>query len=173
MLGGRMQGLLCWLHMRAENIAAFLLAGMFASFMLQIFTRYVLNNPLGWTLEACLTFWLWGVFWGAAFILEERDHVKFDVIYDMCGPRLQQVLALVSSLAITLGFAASLPATLDYILFYKIKSSATLGLRLDFVFCVYGIFAMAVIVRYGLRSWRLLRGVPPATLDKSALDTSA
>ncbi len=34
------------------------------TFILQIVTRYVINHPLGWTLEACLTLWLWLVFWG-------------------------------------------------------------------------------------------------------------
>jgi hypothetical protein len=35
----------------------------------------------GWTLELCLALWVWIVFWGAAFVVRERDHVTFDVIY--------------------------------------------------------------------------------------------
>lgn len=154
-----------WLHARAENVAAALLAAMFAAFMLQIISRYVFNAPIGWTQEACLTTWLWGVFWGAAFILEERDHVKFDVLYTMTSRRTQRILALVSALAIAVGFLGALPATLDYIQFYKIKSSAMLNIRLDYVFSIYGVFAVAVVVRYGLRAWALARGTPPEVLD--------
>ena len=59
------------------------------------------------------------------------------------------------------GFLAALPATFDYITFYKIKKSATLHIRLDIVFSVYGMFAVAVIVRYAWHIWRLLRGDRP------------
>lgn len=150
-----------WLRRRAEDVAAGLLAVMFLTFLVQIFTRYVVNYPLAWTLEACLTLWLWLVFWGAAFILDDRDQVKFDMFYLAASTRVRRILALVTAVAIMAGFLAALPATWDYISFYKIKKSATLRIRLDIVFSVYGIFAVAVITRYGLRAWQLIRGRHP------------
>lgn len=153
-----------WLRRRAEDVAAGLLAVMFLTFLVQIFTRYVINYPLAWTLEVCLTAWLWLVFWGAAFILDDRDQVKFDLFYLAASRRTRRVLALVSALAIVGGFLAALPATYDYIAFYKIKKSATLRIRLDIVFSIYGVFAIAVIARYALRGWQLVRGVAPEAL---------
>ena len=153
-----MRATLRWLRARAENVAAGLLALMFLSFVLQIVSRYVVNAPLGWTLEACLTLWLWLVFWTAAFVLDDRDHVRFDLLQAAGSLRLRRILALVSAVAIVAGLAAALPATLDYITFYKIKRSATLRIRLDVVFSIYGIFAVAVIVAYALRAWRIVRG---------------
>lgn len=164
-----MRSTLAWLHARTENVAAALLAAMFVAFMLQIIFRYVINVPLEWTQEACLTTWLWAVFWGAAFNLRERDHVRFDVLYAMGGRGARRIMALISALSITIAFAASLPATIGYITFYKIKSSATMGIRLDYVFSVYGLFAVAMIVRYGLRSLALLRGADPEILDGNDL----
>lgn len=143
-----------------------LLAAMFLSFVLQIFTRYAINHPLGWTLEACLTTWLWLVFWGAGFVLADRDHVRFDVLYMAAGKTLRRGFALVSALAILAGFLASLPDSIDYITFYSIKSSATLGIRLDIVFSVYALFAAAIIVRYALRAVNLLRGRMPEALEE-------
>ena len=160
-----MRSTLAWLHARTENVAAALLAAMFVAFMLQIVFRYVINVPLEWTQEACLTTWLWAVFWGAAFNLRERDHVRFDVLYAMGGRGARRIMALISALSITIAFAVSLPATIGYITFYKIKSSATMGIRLDYVFSVYGLFAVAMILRYGLRSLSLLRGADPDLLD--------
>ena len=75
--------------------------------------------------------------------------------------RTQRIFALVSAVAIVAGFAAALPATLDYVTFYKIKSSTTLRIRLHCVFSIYGIFAIAVIARYALRVWQLARGASP------------
>ena len=70
-----------WLRKRAENVAVALLSTMFACFIIQIFFRYVLNNPVGWTEEVIVTAWLWTVLWGAAFIITEAEEVRFDILY--------------------------------------------------------------------------------------------
>ena len=64
-----------WLRNRADNVAVALLTAMFVSFLLQIFFRYVVNQPLTWTLEANLLAWLWIVFWVSAFLQIGRAHV--------------------------------------------------------------------------------------------------
>jgi C4-dicarboxylate transporter DctQ subunit len=150
-----------WLRARADNVAAGLLAAMFVTFIVQIFSRYVLDAPMGWTVEGCTTLWLWVVLWGAAFCLEDRDHVKFDLLYHTTGPRLRRVLAVSAALVIAAALLAALPATFDYITFYKIKKSAILKIRLDYVFSIYGVFAVAVIARYLWRAWSIIRGAPP------------
>ena len=162
-----MRPALRWLHARAENVAALLLAVMFGAFMLQIVSRYVFNAPIIWTQELCLTTWLWAVFWGAAFTLRDREHVKFDMLYASAGPPVRRVLALVAAIGIAGGFLAALPATWDYISFNQIKSSATLGIRQDIVFSIYAVFAVAIIVRYALRAVALLRGASPDALDEA------
>jgi TRAP-type C4-dicarboxylate transport system permease small subunit len=154
-----------WLQARAENFAVFLMSAMFAAFVIQVFMRYAVNRPAAWTLEVCLTAWLWLVLWGGAFVVKDRDHVKFDLFYVAMQDRGRRVFALVSALAILAGFLAALPGALDYITFYSIKSSVSLRIRLDIVFSVYAIFAAAIILRYGARVVALLRGVPMATLD--------
>jgi C4-dicarboxylate transporter DctQ subunit len=156
-----MRTALRWLSARAENVAVALLTVMFLSFVLQIGARYVLNAPLGWTLELCLTTWLWVVFWGTAFCVHDRDHVKFDILYLAVPPRLRQWFAIVSSAAIVVGLLVSAPASWDYISFLYIKKSATLHIRLSYVFSVYMIFLIAVVIRYGLRiPWMLREGAP-------------
>jgi C4-dicarboxylate transporter, DctQ subunit len=153
-----MRATLGWLKARAENVAAGLLAALFLTFVLQIVARYVFSYPLGWTIEVCLTLWLWLVFWTAAFVLRDQDHVRFDLLQVATSRRVQQVFALVSAVAIIAGLLAALPATLDYITFYKIKRSATLRIRLDVVFSVYGIFVVGVVASYALRALNILRG---------------
>jgi C4-dicarboxylate transporter, DctQ subunit len=155
-----MQATLNWLRARADNVAVALLTAMFAAFILQIVSRYVINQPLGWTLEACLTTWLWLVFWNSAFVLDDKDHVTFDLCYLAANKKLKRTFAIVTAVAILAGFLAALPATFDYITFYKIKKSATLRIRLDVVFSVYGVFAVAIILRTATRLISLLRGGP-------------
>ena len=153
-----MRALLGWLHRRADNVAVGLLTALFLSFVLQIFSRYVVRQPLGWTLEACLLSWLWLVFWSGAFTLRDRDHVRFTILYDAAGPRARRIYAGFAALCIVIALAASLPATADFIDFMAIEKTSLLKVRFDLVFSVYLIFAVALIARYGWRLVALLRG---------------
>jgi TRAP-type C4-dicarboxylate transport system permease small subunit len=158
----------------ADLVAAGLLAAMFATFIVQIIGRYVVlrfvpDADIGWTVELCLTLWIWTVFWGAAFCLRESDHVRFEILYLSGGPRARRAMALVAALAIGIGMLAALPATWDYITFYKIKKSAVLRWRLDYVFSIYGVFAAALVIRSFWRALALVRGAPPDTGDRDTL----
>ena len=139
-----------------------MLAAMFLTFLVQIFGRYVLVEPFGWTLELCLTLWIWIVFWGNAFILNERDHVTFDLLYLSVPSKVRRIFALVSAAAIVVGFVVSFWPTWDYIDFLRIKRSATLKIPMRTVFSIYAVFMIAVIVAYALRFWKVLRQGAPA-----------
>lgn len=153
------------LRVLALDIAALMLGALFVIFLVQIAARYVFGAPLLWTLEACLTLWLWVVFWGGAFVLQEKDHVRFDVLYTAVRPRIRRWFALITAVAMSGGFLAALPATWSYIDFYQIKRSAVIGIRLDIVFSIYGVFAVMLVLRYGWRVWQLARGADPDALD--------
>ena len=53
---------------------------MFVAFILQIVFRYFLNFPVGWTSELTVVLWLWLVLWGAAFVVKEREEIRFDLL---------------------------------------------------------------------------------------------
>jgi C4-dicarboxylate transporter DctQ subunit len=151
-----------WLRHGAEGVAAALLAALFLTFVLQIFARYVLVQPIGWTLELCLMLWVWLVFWGNAFVVRERDHVTFDLLYLATPQRVRRVLALVSAAAIAVGLAVSLLPTWDYIDFLRIKRSAVLRLPLRDVFAIYAVFLIATVLASAWRFWQVARhGLPP------------
>ena len=164
-----MHKLLERLRLFAVDIAALMLGALFITFLIQIAARYLFNAPALWTLEACLTLWLWVVFWGGAFVLQEKDHVRFDVLYGAVRARTRRIFALISAVAIGAGFLAALPATWNYITFYKIKGSVVLNIRLDIVFSIYGVFATVLVVRYFWRAWLLARGADPDELDRRAI----
>ncbi len=156
-----MRKTVAWLRARAENVAALLFAAMFISFMLQVISRYIIQNPFSWTIEASQIAWLWIVFWGSGLLLRNDEHVRFDVLYGWVRPRTRRVFALISALAIVLAFAASLPASVDFVSFMRVERSGTLGIRLDYVFSVFVVFAAAIIVRYALYAVGIARGADP------------
>lgn len=145
------------LRQAAEAVAAALLAALFLTFVLQIFARYVLENPLGWTLELCLTLWIWIVFWGNAFIVSHAQQVSFDLIHLAAGRRLRRIFSLLGAAAIAIAMATALLPTWDYISFMQIQKSATLRIPLSTVFSIYAVFILAVGISYAWRFVQLLR----------------
>src|SRR4029079_3776159 len=87
-----------WLRRWAEHVAAAMLAVMFAAFIVQIVFRYAFNFPIGWTSERTVTTWLWVVLWGAAFVLREREEIRFDLIYAAAGARSRRGMVIVSGM---------------------------------------------------------------------------
>ena len=151
-----------WLRRRAEDVAAAMLAVMFAAFLLQIVFRYVLNFPVGWTSELTIVMWLWLVLWGAAFVIPEREEIRFDLLIGAVGRRARAGMALAATLALLLLYAASLPATYKYVAFMKVEKSSYLKIRMDWLFSIYVVFMVAILARYLWILGRLLRGREPS-----------
>lgn len=151
-----------------QAIAAAMLAAMFLTFLLQIFSRYVLQAPFGWTLELCLILWVWIVFFGCAFNVRERDHVTFDIFYLAAPRRIRRILALIASGAIVAGMAWAYLPTWDYVDWMAMRRTSTVEnpftgdrIRLKWIFIVYMIFMTAVIARYAWRFVDVIRNGPP------------
>jgi C4-dicarboxylate transporter DctQ subunit len=150
-----------WLHARAENLAALMLTIMFVCFIVQIAFRYVLNYPVGWTDEVSTIMWIWGVLWGAVFVLAEKDEVRFDIFYSAVSERVRRYFTIITGAALIALYSISLPAVTSYVTFMKVERSAVLGIRLDYLYSIYVIFAVGSIVRYAWLTWRAIRGHAP------------
>jgi C4-dicarboxylate transporter DctQ subunit len=131
----------------AEGVAAAMLGAMFLTFLLQIFSRYIMVQPFGWMLELCLVLWIWIVFFGCAFVVRDRDHVSFDILYLAVPKGPRKVLALISAAAVAIGMGWSLLPTWDWIDFLKIKKSATLGVPLRTIYSIYALFLIVICLR--------------------------
>ena len=145
----------------AEAFCGLLLVCMFLCFMVQIISRYVFNYPFGWTDEASVFFWVWGTLWGAAFVIRERNEIRFDIFYSSLSEKARARAAVITGICCIALFAASLPATYSYVKFLKVERAAYLPIRLDYLYSIYVIFVVAAIARYSLVVYRALRGTPP------------
>lgn len=139
----------------AEVIGALLFLAMFVGFLIQIFSRYVMNEPLSWTIEFIRIMAIWTVFWSVAFLVPLRSHVAIDVFYALCPPQVQRVLSI-ATLALGVGvFLYALPAVLDLIQFLGRRKSPVLGWSMKWIFACYVIF----VVGYVAQSLWHLRGL--------------
>jgi TRAP-type C4-dicarboxylate transport system permease small subunit len=144
----------------AEAVQVLMMLAMFVAFILQVVFRYVVNLPLAWTEEVCTLAWIWGVTWGASFVMRNSDDMRFDLVITVLSPGLRRWLACFSSFALVLIFGISIPATWSYISFMKVESSASLGIPLNLVFACYMLFVLALMVRHALIGVHALRGDP-------------
>src|SRR5512134_1981781 len=129
-----------WLRRRAENIAAAMVAVMFAAFVVQIVFRYFFNFPVGWTSELSVVMWLWLVLWGAAFVVKEREEIRFDLVSELAGSRARIAMGIVAALALVALYGASLKPSFDYVAFMKVEKSSYLKIRMDWLFSIYVVF---------------------------------
>jgi TRAP-type C4-dicarboxylate transport system permease small subunit len=158
-------GIVGWVRRRGENIVAAMLGVMFVAFLVQIVFRYVFNFPIGWSSELSVIMWLYMVLLGSAFWLKESDEIRFDLISSALGPLGRRVLAFFVALAAIVLFGMALPATVKYVAFMKVESSSYLKIRLDVLYSVYVVFAVAVVVRYAWAIVTIIRGEAPEVAD--------
>ena len=156
-----------WLHRRAENIAAGMLAVMFAAFVLQIVFRYFFNFPVGWASELTVALWLWLVLWGASFVVKEHEEIRFDLLTGAVGRRARIAMGIAVALALIVLYGMAFKPSLDYVAFMKVEKSSYLKIRMDWLFSIYVAFLVAVIARYLWLLSRLLRGKDPGAPDST------
>jgi len=150
----------------ANFITATMLAVLFFTFLLQIFSRYILKAPFGWTLELCLILWLWIVFFGCSFAVRDQDHVKFDIFYYATPKKVQLIFSILSAIGVIVIMGYSFLPTIDYIDWMKMRKTTTVKIfnnkiPLSYIFSVYGIFLLSVIIQYIWKLYNLMKsGLP-------------
>ena len=174
-----MKAVIRTLRNMAEGVSALMMAAIFCTFILQIAVRYAVGSPwfvstfgnvidasyFGWTVEFILVLWLWTIFWGAAFVVRDYDHVTFDIIYNIVGRKTRIVLTIFGALIIAAALWSSILPTYDRMKLLWLKSSATLPVKMFPIYSIYFVFLAAVGLRYLVRAWACLRhGVDPGGL---------
>lgn len=164
----------------AQAVAAAMIATMFLTFILQIVVRYSARlewlpaqfpmldpSRYGWTLEFCLLLWVWLVFWGNAFVVRDRDHVTFDILYRAVRPAVRRWFIILFGTAICVGLILSIEPTWSKFHILRLKKTATLStvfgdwIRMRDIYAIYIFFLGAVAARYGWAVYRAVRyGVP-------------
>lgn len=170
-MNSRLAGLGAWLHARAENVLAAMLAVMFTVFILQIFFRYIVNLPVGWTHEISVIMWLWMVLFGTAFVVRDSEEIRFDILYAAVDDRTRRIMVVTTAIALIILFGISLPAVIDYVMFMKVEKTAYLKIRFDWLYSIYAIFAVAAIVRQFWLGYQAIWGKGPEAFDPTKVSS--
>ena len=140
-----------------EIVAAAVFAALFLTFIVQVGMRFLFNRPLAWSDELIVILYIMMVFWGAATLLEEKDHVMLDLVYAALPPGGRRAMALVGA-ALTGGLLlALLPQAFDYVRFMNREKTPVLDIPFSIVFAPFVLFVAVIAVRYVVKFVRLLR----------------
>jgi TRAP-type C4-dicarboxylate transport system permease small subunit len=142
----------------ARALGGGLFLTLFVVFILQVTARFGFNKPMPWTDEAAVVLYVWVIMWSAATIVPEREHVVFDLLWNMAGRRTRLVMRLVGNLMVGGLAAAAVPATWDYVHFMRRESTPVLGISFMWVFMPFVILMLALVVRSVCAIWGAVRG---------------
>lgn len=153
------QTVITWLKNRAENIVALLLASMFLTFLIQIVFRYLLNLPLGWSVEYVTIAWLWGILFGYAFVVRNDEVIRLDLLYVAVSRNKRRAMDIFTNTIVICVLAWSLPKTYGYVAFMEIERTAFMRIPFDLVFSIYIPFIISLIVRGALIIRKAILGI--------------
>lgn len=82
-------------------VATICVVSMVVVLFLQVFTRYVLRNPLYWSEELARIILIWSVFLGAVFSFRSGTHMRIDILMKKLPMRLRMAVNLISKTIVT------------------------------------------------------------------------
>jgi TRAP-type C4-dicarboxylate transport system permease small subunit len=145
---------------RVEEIVAMVFFMiMFTSILVGVFWRYVLNDPLIWTVNAAAIAFIWTVLIAAGLPNWADEHIQFDLLYRRMSPRWQRVSRMAGNLLLVVTFAIPIPATWDYLVFIAPDTVTGLPLTFNWAFAVVLWFLVATVYHRGRLLLRDIRDI--------------
>ena len=148
-----------WPQKVANAIGGGLFLTLFIVFVIQVTARFVFDKPLAWTDEAAVILYVWIILWAAAFVVPEREHVVFDLLWNSVSQRARQVMQIVGNLMVGGLALCGIPASWDYVHFMNREGTPVLNISFMWVFLPFVLLLMALVVRSAWAIWNAVRGV--------------
>ena len=130
-----------------DAVSAALFFIMFLMFIVGIVFRYVLGNPITWSLEFIMVSFILMFFWTIGLNLPLRRHVAFTIVYEALpaqGRRILKVISMVAGIAI---LVPSLPAVVSITIFEQRDSTPIIHIPFSLMYGSFVMFLVAFIVR--------------------------
>lgn len=136
-----------------------LFLALFLVFVIQISARFGFDKPLAWTDEAAVILYVWIILWAAAFVVPEREHVVFDLVWNSVTQRGRQVMQIAGNLLVGGLALCGIPASWDYVHFMNREGTPVLGISFMWVFLPFVLLLIALVCRSAWAIWRAAHGI--------------
>jgi TRAP-type C4-dicarboxylate transport system permease small subunit len=131
----------------ANAIGGLLFLALFLTFLIQIAARFGFNQPLPWTDELAVILYLWVILWSCAFVVPEKEHVMFDLVWNSVNPTIRRIMRMVGHTLIGGLSIAAIPASWEYVHFMARENTAVLGLSFEWVFLPFVLLLVSLAAR--------------------------
>ena len=147
-----------WPGRIANAIGGALFLALFVVFIIQIAARFGFSKPLPWTDEAAVILYIWTILWAAAFVVPQREHVVFDLVWNAVGQRSRQTMQVLGNVLIGTLALIAVPASWDYVHFMAREGTPVLGVPFMWVYLPFVLLLVALVVRSVWAIWNALQG---------------
>lgn len=131
----------------ANAIGGLLFLALFLTFLVQIAARFGFDQPLPWTDELAVILYLWVILWACAFMVPEKEHVMFDLLWNSASLKVRRLMRMAGHTLIGGLSLAAIPASWEYVHFMAREQTAVLGWSFEWVFLPFVLLLVALVAR--------------------------
>ena len=153
-----------------EVISSLCIGLMTIAITMQVFNRYVLQNSLDWSEELGRYLFIWAVYVGCSYAIQEDRHLEVTIIREYTGPRLKKaILAIAYGLTIIFClFCVVYGIQMIQLLISTGQKTPALEIKMYWVFASVPVGLGLMALRTAMRLWRVF-----ATNEHSAEELEA
>lgn len=123
-----------WVTRTETVMAVALLVMLYLLLIAQVFFRYVLSSPLGWTEELARFTFVWLVFMGSALLAAKNSHIVVTFIADLFGRSVSTWVIRAAALIVTAAAAVVAWTSLDFVQATTNLLSPGIGVPMAYVY---------------------------------------
>lgn len=135
-----------WLERLEIVLSGVAFLAMFIVIALGVLFRYVLHDPLTWSVSVATSLFIWTTMITAGLPHWADEHIQFDVLYVRFGPKAQRWARIAGNVIIIVPAAIVIPASFRYLLFIQPERISGLNLSLTWGFAGIAYFFITTVI---------------------------
>jgi TRAP-type C4-dicarboxylate transport system permease small subunit len=128
------------------HLAAWIFILLLTSVSIEVFSRYVLNEPTPKFFELSIYSFIWTIYLGAALAKRYNQHIRFDIFYSRFPKKVKLLVDIVFDTLVNIVLLIALIPVINYTLWsYRIKASA-LRIPWTYLLVCFPLFMILILI---------------------------
>ncbi|WP_221565779.1 TRAP transporter small permease [Alkalihalobacillus sp. TS-13] len=132
---------------------------MLIAFIIQIYSRYILKDPITWTYEVTKITFIWTILLGSSYALRVSEHVEFGVIYDLFNERWKRFTRIIVNLLLIVLLGVLIIPVYDYLDFQSTQYSHVLRIPMNIAYAPFLILIISILIYSVVQIGKDLHGI--------------
>jgi TRAP-type C4-dicarboxylate transport system permease small subunit len=140
-----------------DTVSATLFIIMFSMFIVEVVFRYILNDPISWSIEFIMVCFLVLLFFTAAVGLPISRHISFNIVYAALPPLGRRIFRLIGNIVGAVILVVSIPGVFEISVFEGRESTPILHFPFSVFYFTFFLFIVSFALRLILGTIQLFR----------------